>query len=264
MIKYRSFFFILVFTSLTFIMCSSGTNHKDIKNSKVISNDSNDLVKDCNAFNALYIQIRDGLIQKELAKKQLADLLNNIKNELNNHENTKVGKADWVFPVEGYDANSIGGVNGNGFVLGAWDFYDGNKHTGHPAQDIFIKDDNQDCIDDITKTPVNILSMTAGIVVATEPEWNSESLLRGGKYILIFDATNNMLIYYAHNNKVIVKPGQQLKQGDKIAEMGRSGLNAFKKRSPTHLHFMCLKVEQGGVLVALNVFDELKKMKSIK
>jgi len=92
---------------------------------------------------------------------------------------------------------------------------------------------------------VNVLSMTGGVVVALEGEWQSTSSLRGGRYIWIYDPDEDGLVYYAHNATIKVAVGDVVKPGDGIATVGRSGLNAFKKRSPTHLHLTYLQIRDG-------------------
>jgi murein DD-endopeptidase MepM/ murein hydrolase activator NlpD len=53
----------------------------------------------------------------------------------------------------------------------------------------------------------------------------------------------------------IVKPRQV------IATVGRTGLNAFKKRSPTHLHFMVLKLDTNFYPTPINSYNLLLKSK---
>jgi peptidoglycan LD-endopeptidase LytH len=40
----------------------------------------------------------------------------------------------------------------------------------------------------------------------------------------------------------VVEPGQLVQAGQKLGEVGRTGYNAWKERSPTHVHMMFLKV----------------------
>ena len=192
-------------------------------------------------FNSLNTKIRDGRISKQEALKQLQILLPEIKKYYLKYRGKNIEKTNLTFPVQKYSSKAIGGTNGSGYIASGYNYFDGNKHGGHAAHDIFITDRNQDCIDDISKKPVNVLSMTSGIVIAAETTWDSTSNLRGGKYIWIYEPTSNSFYYYAHNSKIFVKPGQIVNSGDTIATVGRSGLNAFKKRSPTHLHIMQLK-----------------------
>jgi murein DD-endopeptidase MepM/ murein hydrolase activator NlpD len=155
---------------------------------------------------------------------------------------------EYCFPLRGYSQNAIGGKNGSGYITKDYDFFDGNKHGGHPAHDIFIYDKNQDCNDDRTGDPVDVLSMTSGIVVAMSNEWDPQSDLRGGKFVMIYEPANDALYYYAHNNKVYVELGDLIMPCMKIAEVGRSGLNAYKKKSPTHLHISRFIVNEGNII----------------
>jgi murein DD-endopeptidase MepM/ murein hydrolase activator NlpD len=50
-----------------------------------------------------------------------------------------------------------------------------------------------------------------------------------------------MLLCVEFHN-VIESVGDVIKSNQVIAKVGRTGLNAYKKRSPTHLHFMVLKL----------------------
>ena len=215
------------------------------------------VVDTCPDMKIFHAEMRDRVISKEKALGQIQNLLPVLKKYFYENGGKDFLKSDWAFPVQGYNAKAIGGSNGSGYIVGGYDFFDGDKHTGHPAHDIFIADKNQDCLDDNTKMPVNILSMTGGIVVASESVWEPESVLRGGKYIWIYDPSSNSLYYYAHNNKVYVQPCDIVKPGDTIAVMGRTGLNAFKKRSPTHLHFMQLQLDENGYPRPVNGYETL-------
>jgi len=199
----------------------------------------------CPEFNSINTKVRDGLISREEAQSKIRELIPSIRQYYYSSGGTNSGYEDWVFPLEGYSASAIGGINGNGYKPRGYDYFDGNRHGGHPAQDIFIHDRDQDEFDDYTGEPVNVLSVTNGIVVAAEPDWEPGSDLRGGKYIYIYDPATEGLFYYAHNRQIFVKPGDIVKAGSVIAECGRTGLNAYKKRSPTHLHLMYLHIEDG-------------------
>jgi murein DD-endopeptidase MepM/ murein hydrolase activator NlpD len=100
--------------------------------------------------------------------------------------------------------------------------------------------------------------MTGGVVVALEKEWQPGSKMRGGKYIWIYDPANDLLVYYAHNEELFVALGTIVKPGDLLATMGRSGLNAAKRRSPTHLHFSVLRIIEGKP-VPMPVYRELQQ-----
>lgn len=251
--------FLIIFLFPFFINCSSGSiNEKK----SIITNGDSILVDYCQKFNQLNTEIRDGKLKFSDASKQFKFLISEIKKQYLITNQSKFSKSDWVFPVQAYSKSSIGGSNGNGYLPGNYNYFDGNKHTGHPAQDIFAMDKNQDCLDDNSKTAINILSISSGVVIASEPIWDSNSQIRGGKYILIYDPENEILFYYAHNNKINVKIGDIVEPGMIIANMGRTGLNAFKKRSPTHLHLMCLKIKNDLLPEPINIYEDLVKMKS--
>lgn len=212
-------------------------------------------------FSRINILIRDNKIGKSKALKELENILPQLKAAyFNTYNPTK--KSEWTFPLEGYYPDAIGGNNGNGYISSGYDYFDGNLHGGHAAHDIFILDKNQDCLDDRTGKFVKVRSVSNGIVVATEKQWDTLSKLRGGKYIWIYDPTNNSLFYYAHNSQVLVDNGQVIKPGDVIATVGRSGLNAFKKRSPTHLHLTQLALDGNNYPRAINPFAKLVTAKS--
>jgi hypothetical protein len=214
------------------------------------------LVSLCNDFNVLNTSIRDSKINRAQAKEQFRKLTELIIGEYYASGARSYTVKEWVFPLKGYGYKAIGGVKGNGYQKGGYNYFDGNKHTGHPSQDIFIRDIQQVSLDDSTKKPVSVLSVTGGVVVAAENSWETTSRLRGGKYIWVLDPASNALVYYAHNNKIFVEVGDIIKPGDVIAEVGRTGLNAYKKRSPTHLHLTYLQLTD-GLPRPKNIYKEL-------
>lgn len=211
-------------------------------------------------FNSLNTRIRDGLISRQEAQQQLRALLPKLSALFYQKGGQRLDKASWRFPVQGYGSRAIGGTEGSGYIASGYSYFDGNKHKGHPAHDIFIVDRNQDGIDDVTGRPVNVLSMTPGIVVATAPTWDTTSSLRGGRYIWVYDPNSGSLFYYAHNREVLVRLLDIVKPGDAIATVGRTGFSAFKKRSPTHLHVMQLAIDSAYIPRPVNCFGDLKRI----
>ena len=210
-------------------------------------------------FDSVNTLVRDNKIEKTQALNKLQDILPKLQAAYNLFRPNEMKNEEWIFPVEGYSSKEIGGTHGEGYIPGRYDYFDGNKHSGHAAQDIFIYDKNQDCRDDRTEQFVNIRSVSDGIVIALEKEWNSTSLLRGGKYIYVYAPNDNVLFYYAHSNEVFVNVGQIINAGDTIATIGRTGLNAFKQRSPTHLHFMKLVLDKEFYPKPVDTYSELIK-----
>jgi len=207
----------------------------------------------CNQLNRLNTQVSEGKVAKQTAAKNFRVVIQKIYEESKFKSN-----AAWVFPLAGYSASAIGGISGNGYNDKGYNYLDGNKHKSHPAHDIFIKDQDQDNIDDRTQKPVSVLAITDGVVLACTNAWLANSSLRGGKYIWLYHPQLHIITYYAHNRKVFVVPGDVVKQGQAIAEVGRTGFNASKPRSPTHLHFSAFKLVN-WVPVPFNPYHNLTK-----
>lgn len=213
----------------------------------------------CSAYNELNSLIRDGRIGRIAARTELFRMLTGIRAEYYRNGGRDYPATQWVFPVAGYAAGAIDKGGGHGFVPGGYDFFSGNRHGGHPAYDIFIRDRNQDRRDDRSGKPVSVLSMTGGIVVALEKGWQQGSGLRGGNYLWVYDPANDLLVYYAHNEELFVTLGTIVRPGELLASVGRSGLNAAKRRSPTHLHFSVLHLVDGKP-VPVNVYRDLQRV----
>ncbi|MES2269229.1 MAG: M23 family metallopeptidase [Bacteroidota bacterium] len=228
---------------LAFIALLIVSNYACAQNTKTI----------CVKINELNNSILIGRIKKQDAIAPFKALMASLRQSV-----SLAKSGNWTFPLQGYAAAAIGGVRGNGYSDKGYNYFDGNKHAAHPAHDIFINDKNQDGIDDKTQQPVNVLTIADGVVIACSNEWDEHSDLRGGRYIWIYHPQLNMISYYAHNRAIFVTPGDVLKQGQKIAEVGRTGFNAFKKRSPTHLHFGTYSL-QTGLPLPFNGYKELIK-----
>lgn len=75
-------------------------------------------------------------------------------------------------------------------------------------------------------------SMGQSIVAASSGKvMYAGSGIRGYGNLIIIKHDNNLLSAYAHNSKILVKEGQDVKQGEKIAEMGNTDATSVK------LHF---------------------------
>jgi len=211
-------------------------------------------------FDALYADIRDQHISRDAARAKVRELLPQLKHDFYARGGKDTPKDAWRFPVEGYAANSIGGKDGSGYLPNGYDWFDGYKSKGHPGHDIFIHDRNQDELDDATGKPVNVVSVSSGIVVAFSPEWKPDSILRGGRYLYIYDPSQNGIFYYAHQRRLLVKPGDIVSAGQAIGTVGRSGRNAAAPRSPTHLHVMFLAVDGGDHPRPRDIYRDLARI----
>lgn len=241
----------------------------------VISNsDEPTLYTYCQQFQTLYTQIREQSVTPDSARLQFSSIMHGLQTRFRSMEGYKQDSLQrdslrktgtyFNFPIRGYTTSAIGGTHGEGYRGNGFDLFDYNVRGSHPAQDIFINDRNQDRIDDRTGKPVDILAMSRGLVLAIETDWKPGSEYRGGNWIWVYDPTLHGLFYYAHNSEVDVTPGQWVKAGQKLGEMGRSGFNAYKSRSPTHLHLMYLQIKPDGLPQPSNTYEWLLTAKSAK
>jgi hypothetical protein len=191
--------------------------------------------------------VRDQTIKKEDARKEFPDIYKGLKEVCRDYAFNK--DSQWLFPVKGYGKKDVGkggfrpDIYYGSSPIKGYDFYDGNRHGGHPAYDIFIHDKNQDALDDRTGKPVAIIAPVDILILSVEAAWDQGSEIRGGRYIWALDPLHDQVLYFAHLNDVLVKPGSFIKAGSDIGTVGRSGKNAFPPRSPSHLHLMVLKVK---------------------
>jgi murein DD-endopeptidase MepM/ murein hydrolase activator NlpD len=208
-------------------------------------------------WNYLYPKIRDRLISKGEAQEKLKALEILLKDFY--IKTTRLEQDDRLcFPLRGYGPSAIGGKGGNGYQIQGYDFFDGNQHKGHPGHDVFILDQNQDGLDDRTGKPVEVIAAASGVVVSINLHWEPSSPIRGGNYIWIYDPIKSRYYYYAHLNEIFVKVGQIVSCGEPLGTVGRTGVKAYPKKSPTHLHFT-VHQSKDGYPKPLNPFMELIK-----
>jgi peptidoglycan LD-endopeptidase LytH len=194
-----------------------------------------------NDWNTLDKANRDATIDRAEARREIIALDKQLQEEYSGRN----GIAPYRFPVKGYGRGSAGGKNGSDYQPAGYDFYGGNRHGGHPAHDLFIHDKGETGLDSGTEKPAEVVAFANGVVIGSNPAWEHPSKIRGGIYLWIFNPESNRYYYYAHLAKIMVAPGDIVKAGETIALLGRTGKNAWPKRSPTHLHFMCLSFDNG-------------------
>jgi hypothetical protein len=197
-------------------------------------------------WGAFEVKVRDQTVAKPDAKNEFGKIYDSLITACCGDSFARAEK--WLFPVAGYSAKDMGKGGfqphiryGSSPVKG-YDFFDGNRHGGHPAYDIFIRDTNQDCLDDRTGKPVAVVAPVDLLVLSVNCCWQPGSEIRGGKYIWALYPPGNLLLYFAHLDTINVASGRRCQAGDTLAAIGRTGKNAVPKRSPTHLHFMALEV----------------------
>jgi len=198
--------------------------------------------------------VRDGTLSDQEGEKAVAEWARRLERECPQGQFGSV----LFFPLKGYSVKDVGGKNGDGYKPAGYRFLDGNRHLGHPAQDIFIRDRDQDGMEDLTGSPVDVLAQADGVVLAAFTEWDKKepfSEIRGGNYVWIYHPALKLLSYSAHLQKVFVVPGDKVRGGQPIGTLGRSGTKASLPRSPTHLHFMLLL---SATMEPVNAFPLLK------
>ncbi len=205
----------------------------------------------------LYPKIRDRLISKDEARETLRGLEISLKSSYLKKTNRE--RDDRLcFPLKGYGPSAIGGKEGSGYQILGYDFFDGNQHKGHPGHDIFIHDRDQDGLDDRTGKPVEVIAASPGTVVSINLNWQPSSPIRGGNYIWIYNPLSSRYDYYAHLNRVFIKVGQVVSKEERLGTVGRTGVKAYPKKSPTHLHFTVHR-SKDGYPIPINPFLELIK-----
>jgi peptidoglycan LD-endopeptidase LytH len=208
-------------------------------------------------WNILDKKIAGGRIKKDFAIQKIRKYEIEVIKYYYSRKENEVKRSEWVFPLKNYSSVSFY-KNGNDYNEKDYDYFDGNKSWNHPANDIIIADTNNDCLDDFTGKPVDVISMSGGVVIATDTMWEPGSILRAGKYIRIYDVTNKKILYYSHLNVVFKKPGDIINAGDKIGEVGRTGRSAILPDGQTHLHIAMLCIKDGYPLPE-PLFEDIKR-----
>jgi hypothetical protein len=221
------------------------------------SEHSDQIAEYCAAFHQIQLDIRDGAVTPDSARRAFRAVMIGLRGAYQRDSCPSIDSSYFVFPIRSYTPRETIGARGRGYRGNGFDLFDMDVTGSHPAHDLFVRDKDQDNLDDRTWKPVDVLAFTSGVVVATETGWKYDSEFRGGNWIWIYDPCLDGLFYYAHNNIVEVQPGQWVQAGHKIAEMGRSGYNAYKTRSPTHLHLMYLQLDSYGMPEPYNTYEWL-------
>jgi hypothetical protein len=207
--------------------------------------------------------VRDQRISKDSLKVQIPKIIDSLKKYASTIKFEETNQ--WIFPLKGGSLNDVGwggfkpdSYYGNSPIKG-YDFFDGNRHGGHPAYDMFIRDKNQDSRDDLTGRPVEVVAPEDLLVISVNTNWTDTSIIRGGNYVWGFIPSKELLVYFAHLDSIYTRSGEVLRAGQSLGTIGRTGKSAREARSPTHLHMMALHCEKG----TLKPVDFMYFLKSI-
>lgn len=193
--------------------------------------------------------VRDQIFPKDSLKAKFPAVYDSTKQYT--AQNQLSDSNHWCFPFKTGTLSDIGkgGFKPDCYYGGSpvkgYDFFDGNRHGGHPAYDIFIRDKNGDCRDDATGKPAEVVAPEDLLVLSVNAAWRKESQVRGGKYVWGYIPKKEYLVYFAHLDTIYVSGGTVVRAGRPIGTIGRTGTNANSPRSPTHLHMMVLRYENG-------------------
>lgn len=210
--------------------------------------------------------VRDAGISKAEASRKLESVVSALSADLLSKYTFSASSR--AFPVEGHGLRALNkAAFAPHIVYGpygtrGYEFFDGNRHGGHPAYDIFIRDRDMDSLDDRSGKPVNAAALADSVAVSINTGWQKGGKLRGGNYAWLYSPVTNRFFYYAHLGEVFVKPGEFIPAGGKIGTIGRTGRLADSKSSPTHVHFMVLDY-QNGKLIPYDYYNDLKNLESL-
>lgn len=235
---------------------------------------ASDSIKIAEKWNEYANSIRDGKITKDEARLKINPLMEELSSCMKDHD---FDSGEWAFPLKGYSKRAMDkrdykpNIHYGPYDKKGYDYFDGGKSGGHPAYDIFIRDNNFDSIDDKTKKPVDVVAVTDFIVVSANKEWDfnkngifEKGDIRGGKYISAYNPKINKYFIYSHLNDVHVNIGDFVKKGQTIGILGRTGSSAVpankrydKQPCPTHLHFAVLEYKD-STMKPFNYYGKLK------
>jgi murein DD-endopeptidase MepM/ murein hydrolase activator NlpD len=176
--------------------------------------------------------IRDATLGREQACQRFALSFSFIQS----HYQGPPPSGRWRFPLDGYGSKDF---SPSSFKPRGFDYYLGSRGGAiHPAVDIFVKDRLERGLDDHNDKPISVHAAFGGLVVAAEQDWSEGDDTRGGVCAYVLEPATGRLAYYAHLDSLVVDSGDLVKRGQVLGLLGRTGRNAVKKRSGTHLHFM--------------------------
>ncbi len=108
-------------------------------------------------FEQIQADVRERNISPDSAARAFQVVMRHVRQTMNAIDSCPdPTAAKFVYPVRGYlQKHSIGG-NGRGYFVRNFDLFNDEVRGSHPAHDLFIKDGDQDNLDDRTRQPVDL------------------------------------------------------------------------------------------------------------
>ena len=99
-------------------------------------------------------------------------------------------------------------------------------------------------------TPV--IAVSRGVVVLADGDWSPENLFsttsrKGGNSVIVFDPDRDRFYRYCHLSYVKASSGDLVAAGERLGDVGHSGLNASRAGHGRHLHFETNEYNDGQV-----------------
>lgn len=205
--------------------------------------------------------IRDRKIDEDDAMDSIRRYVKLGKQEFKTRDVQGTKRSDWVFPMSGWTSVSYRS-GGKDYKDDRFDYFQGGEFKGHPANDIFILDENKDVIEDSAGIKINATAMVTGIVISTYNKWFKQDYLRSGNYVKLFDPESEAIFYYSHLDTVFVTPGQLVIAGEPLGYVGRTGRKAINGR--THIHIAYYRIDDGHPIPEEIINDLYKAEKRVK
>lgn len=210
-----------------------------------------------NNFDELYRAIRIKKIAPKEAKRQFVAIIDSCNRQ---YEGIRFIQAPIpVFPLKGYSYKTSYDVTQNDFSDSAFNFF-APSAIAHPAIDLNIADKNRDGLEDKTKKPVEVLSISEGTVLAVHNTNASKAAKQRDNYIWVYDIYNRQLWYYGFCANIKVLPGARVSPGTPMAFVGRSGNIGCKKNKATRLHLMLFNLDKNKLPVVVDPSTVLNKI----
>ena len=97
-----------------------------------------------------------------------------------------------------------------------------------------------------------VIAVSRGVVVLADGEWSPENLFsttsrKGGNSVIVFDPDQDRFYRYCHLSYVKASSGALVAAGERLGDVGHSGLNASRAGHGRHLHFETNEYSDGQV-----------------